>query len=118
MLALNDGGWRLDDCVVDQCGLPPDADRGRREGRQRDGEIGARAEFDEAFDWYERQRAGLGVEFAEHVQAVFDTISARSEQHAPVHRDVRKALVRPFPFSVIYRIRSNRVIVLAVFHNK
>jgi hypothetical protein len=30
----------------------------------------ARAEFDEAFDWYEQQRAGLGVEFAERVQAV------------------------------------------------
>ena len=30
----------------------------------------ARAEFDEAFDWYGQKRAGLGVEFAERVQAV------------------------------------------------
>jgi len=25
--------------------------------------VEAQAEFDEAFDWYEQQRAGLGVEF-------------------------------------------------------
>ena len=78
----------------------------------------ARVDFDEAFDWYEQQRAGLGVEFAERVQVVFNSISAMPELHATVYRDVRKALVRPFPYSVIYRIRNNRVIVLAVFHNK
>jgi len=26
--------------------------------------VEAQAEFDEAFDWYEQQRAGLGVEFS------------------------------------------------------
>jgi plasmid stabilization system protein ParE len=78
----------------------------------------ARAEFDAAFDWYERQRAGLGPEFAERVQAVFDRISATPEMHAKVYRDVRRALVRQFPYSVYYRLRTDRVVVLAVFHNK
>ena len=36
----------------------------------------ARAEFDEAFDWYEQQRSGLGVDFVTQVQEVFDRISA------------------------------------------
>jgi plasmid stabilization system protein ParE len=62
---------------------------------------------------------GLGVEFAEHVQAVFDRISAMPELlHAVVYRDMRKALVRKFPYSVFYRIKPGRVIVLAVFHGK
>lgn len=78
----------------------------------------ARAEFNEAFDWYEQQRPGLGVQFAERVQVVFDSIAAMPEMHAPVYRDVRKALVKPYPYSVIYRIRGNRVVVLAVFHSK
>ena len=42
----------------------------------------ARAEFDEAFDWYEEQRAGLGIEFAARVQAAFDRISARARHPA------------------------------------
>ena len=78
----------------------------------------AQAEFDEALDWYERQRAGLGVEFVDRVHAVFDRISATPEMHAVVYRDVRKALVRQFPYSVFYRIRADRVVVLTVFHNK
>src|SRR3954466_12490981 len=78
----------------------------------------ARAQFDEAFDWYERQRSGLGVEFVERVQDVFDRISNTPELHAVVHRDIRRALVRKFPYSVFYRIRSGQVVVLAVFHGK
>jgi plasmid stabilization system protein ParE len=78
----------------------------------------ARAEFDAAVDWYERQNAGLGSKFVERVQAVFDRISATPEIHTKVYREVRKALVRRFPYSVYYRIRSDRVVVLAVFHNK
>lgn len=76
------------------------------------------ADFDEAFDWNERQQPGLGVKFAEHIQAVFDRISATPELHAPVFRDVRRVLVRLFPYSVVYRFRGDRVVVLAVFHNK
>jgi plasmid stabilization system protein ParE len=78
----------------------------------------ARADFDGAFDWYEEQQTGLGVEFADRVQAVFQSIAAMPESHPAVYRDVRKALVRPFPYSVIYRIRGGRVVVLSVFHNK
>ena len=47
----------------------------------------AQAEFDEAFDWYEDHRPGLGVEFAERVQRVFDTISAMPEMHGRVFGD-------------------------------
>ena len=72
----------------------------------------ARAEFDEAFDWYEQQRVELGVEFAECVQAVFDRISAMPELHAVVHRDVRKALIRKFSYAVFYRVRSGRIGVI------
>ncbi|HEY2156637.1 MAG TPA: type II toxin-antitoxin system RelE/ParE family toxin [Isosphaeraceae bacterium] len=78
----------------------------------------AHAEFDEAFDWYEQQRAGLGVEFAGHVRAVFDRIAAMPELFAPVYRDVRKASVRKFPYTVFYRVKPKSVVVLAVFHGK
>lgn len=62
----------------------------------------ARADFDDAFDWYERQRPGLGVDFVTHVQAVFDEIGARPETYADVFPDVRRATVHRFPYSVFY----------------
>jgi plasmid stabilization system protein ParE len=78
----------------------------------------AQAEFDSAIDRYERQQPGLGTEFAKRVQAVFDRIATTPELHAKVYREIRKALVRRFPYAVYYRPRVDRVVVLAVFHNK
>jgi hypothetical protein len=36
----------------------------------------AQAEFDEALDFYERQRPGSGMKFAARVQDLFDRIGA------------------------------------------
>jgi plasmid stabilization system protein ParE len=78
----------------------------------------AQADFDEAFDWYESQRPGLGIDFTAQVQEVFDRISANPLLHAVVFQDLRKAVVRRFPYSVIYRAEATQVLVLAVFHSK
>lgn len=64
----------------------------------------ARADFDEAFDWYEAQQPGLGVDFAARVQEVFDRISANPLLHVAVFQDVRKAIVQRFPYCVFYRL--------------
>ena len=77
----------------------------------------ARAEFDEAFDWYEQRRSGLGVDFVVQVQEVFDRISTTPELYAQILRDVRRAVVRRFPYSVFYKIESQQVVVLAVFYS-
>ena len=78
----------------------------------------ARAEFDEAFDYFEGQRPGLGVAFAERVQEVFDRIGANPLLHAIVFADIRKAVVAQFPYSVFYRAEATRVEVLAIFHSR
>jgi plasmid stabilization system protein ParE len=78
----------------------------------------AQAEFDEAFDYYEGQQPGLGVDFAARVQQVFDRISATPQMHAVVFADVRKAVVSRFPYCVFYRAESARVEVIAIFHNR
>jgi plasmid stabilization system protein ParE len=77
----------------------------------------ARSEFDEAFDFYEAQRPGLGVAFADRVQEVFDRIAANPQTHAAVFEDVRKAVVARFPYCVFYRAEAARVEVIAVFHS-
>lgn len=57
----------------------------------------ARAEFDEAADWYERRRPGLGVAFAARVREALDRVAEDPARHATVYRDVRKTLVARFP---------------------
>ncbi len=77
----------------------------------------AQAEFDEAFDYYERQRPGLGLAFLARVQDVFDRIGMNPHMHAIVLADIRKAVVAKFPYSVFYRAEPARVQVIAVFHS-
>jgi toxin ParE1/3/4 len=77
----------------------------------------AKAEFDEAFDWYDARRAGLGTEFVAEVQMVFDRIAANPLMHAAMLEDIHKGVVRRLPYSVFYRPHSNRVEIITVFHN-
>jgi toxin ParE1/3/4 len=77
----------------------------------------AQAEFDEAFDYYESQKPGLGIAFTHRVQEVFDRIAANPKMHAVVFADVRKAVVKRFPYCVFYRSDPARVEVIAVFHS-
>jgi plasmid stabilization system protein ParE len=76
----------------------------------------AKQEFDEAYDWYESQQAGLGERFAAQVQIALNRIATMPQIHATIHEDVRKAVVRRFPYCVYYRQEESLVRVLAVFH--
>jgi plasmid stabilization system protein ParE len=78
----------------------------------------ARREFDGAFDWYEQQRPGLGVEFVACVEEAFRQIARTPELRAKVRRNVRRAPVHRFPYSVYYTIEADRISVIAVFHSK
>ena len=55
----------------------------------------ARIEFDEAFDWYEQKRKGLGLDFKSRVQGVLDRIVATPEMYPTHYRDAQRALNSP-----------------------
>ncbi|MFH1114387.1 MAG: type II toxin-antitoxin system RelE/ParE family toxin [Pseudomonadota bacterium] len=78
----------------------------------------ARSEFDDAVDWYELHRPGLGADFVAHVQEVFDQISTTPRLYSPIFQNVRRAVVRRFPHLILYKIEPQQVVVLAVFHSK
>jgi toxin ParE1/3/4 len=77
----------------------------------------ARREFDEAGDWYEKERPGLGMEFLDEIQLLIQRIATTPEQFPMLHRDVRKAVARRFPYCIYFRERNELVVVLAVFHS-
>jgi plasmid stabilization system protein ParE len=76
----------------------------------------ARAEFDDAADWYEQRRAGLGASFTAAVEGVLHRFAAQPDFYAEVHQGVREALVPGYPYCVYYREEPRQVVVLAVFH--
>jgi plasmid stabilization system protein ParE len=75
-----------------------------------------REELDEAYSWYENQQTGLGEDFLDCVDDLLERISQMPESYAIVYRDIRRAVLRRFPYAVYYRIISSRVVVIAIFH--
>jgi plasmid stabilization system protein ParE len=78
----------------------------------------ARLEFAEAFDWYERQRPGLGRDLAACVEQAFIRIAQTPELGERVFRHVRRVVVHRFPYSVYYTVEPERIVVIAVFHGR
>lgn len=76
----------------------------------------AQAEFDAAATWYEGQRHGLGGDFVSEVQQVLDTIAGQPDRYPVVAGNVREASVNRFPYCVYYRVKPDRVVVIAVYH--
>lgn len=77
----------------------------------------AEADFDTAADWDEQQ-AGLGAEFTDRVRKVLTQIGQTPELHGVIHQDIRRARVQRFPYLVFYRVRPDRVEVIAVLHGR
>ncbi len=78
----------------------------------------ARVEVFEAQDWYESRSLGLGLEFARSLEAAISA-AMRNPSAFPVASDgCRQALLRKFPYSLIYRVSGDELLVIAVFHHR
>lgn len=71
--------------------------------------------------WYEEQRVGLGERFFDQILATIESIGRSPERFAVYEgsqnpRHLRRAIVSRFPYAVIFEIRSDYVLIVAVTH--
>ena len=71
-----------------------------------------------AVRWYEEQRPGLGTEFAAACRSMLALIQDRPQMLRLVHGNVRRVLLRRFPYAIFYRHRESELLVLAVMHER
>jgi len=76
----------------------------------------ARAELIAAQDWYESEAAGLGRRFRQTIDALIERMSDNSRQFPTVFKNIRRALVRRFPYSLFFVVEDDAIIVIACFH--
>lgn len=78
----------------------------------------AEQDLRDAQRWYEEQRSGLGNEFRTTADSLIRRIVERPRLYPEVYRDVRRAVMRRFPYLVYYILSPEAVVVLACLHSK
>lgn len=76
----------------------------------------AEAEFNDAIDYYEDKERGLGYDFAVEVYATIQRITTFPKAWPVMENDVRRSLVRRFPYGILYSEATEEIWVVAVMH--
>jgi hypothetical protein len=76
----------------------------------------AEAEFVEAIEYYEVREIGLGLDFAAEVHAAIQRATTFPTAWQMVSQDVRRALVRRFPYGILYAIDAETIFFVAVMN--
>lgn len=80
--------------------------------------LSAEQEMFDAACYYEMQAPGLGADFLNKIELAFLDIAEAPERWPVVRDNIRRRLIRRFPYSLLYRIDPAEIIILAVMHQK
>jgi len=76
----------------------------------------ALAEFQEAAQYYEASKAGLGEKFRVAVETAIRSILLNPMRWRMVDEDVHRAVVEIFPYHVLYTVEEHCILILAIAH--
>ncbi|MDA8124052.1 MAG: type II toxin-antitoxin system RelE/ParE family toxin [Deltaproteobacteria bacterium] len=76
----------------------------------------AQCELDDAFQWYEEQMQGLGRELLNEVDGSIRRIARWPATGREIFTDVRRCLVKRFPYGIIYGIEEDTIVVVSIAH--
>ncbi len=78
----------------------------------------AERELNEAAQYYELERPGLGQAFLNEVERCLRSIVEHPEAGTLIRGGVRRRILRRFPYGLLYTIKADGVRVLAVMNLK
>ena len=77
----------------------------------------AKIELDDAIEWYEIEKVGLGVKFKAEIDAAFSRILRWPTWSINISPNVYRIRVKIFPYKVLYSLIGDDIVILAISHN-
>ena len=74
----------------------------------------ALAELADEAVYYDSKASGLGERFINEIEAAIGIAGGFPEMGAPFKFGTRRVFPKKFPFSIVYRIHADEIIILAV----
>lgn len=78
----------------------------------------ADAELTEARQWYSHHRKDLDLEFMQCIEIALQRIGSNPLLCPVVYGNLRRAVVRRFPFAILYEVTAEEIEIIAVFHSR
>ena len=77
-------------------------------------DVAGDADIEAAFDWYESEQPGLGLEFLDEVRAAYARILDGPFKYQELRSGIRRALTRRFPYAIYFSLENDLIVVIAV----
>ena len=77
-------------------------------------DVAADADIEAAFEWYESEQLGLGLEFLDEVRAAYTRILDGPFKYQELRIGIRRAITRRFPYAIYFSVEDDLILVIAV----
>ena len=78
----------------------------------------AARDLEQARNWFDQREAGLGDRFLASVEQTLERISKNADQYQIALLDLHRAPIRPFQYSLWYRVLPDESIVVAALSDR
>lgn len=78
----------------------------------------ATIEIIEGYDWYESQQEGLGLDFLNELDELYNILQRNPNTFSYFDKPVREGKINRFPYTVVYEIFNETIVVYSVFMSK
>ena len=78
--------------------------------------VEAETELNEAIEYYEDKEKGLGYDFAVEVYSALERTASYPKAWPTFEGEIRRSLVRRFPYGVLYSVEIGEIYIVAVMH--
>ena len=78
----------------------------------------AERELNDAALYYEHESSGLGFSFLDEVERYIEDIASNPERWPKIRGQVRRRLLRRFPYAILYSVKTHGIRILAIMNLK
>lgn len=78
-------------------------------------------DYNEAYEWYESQKKGLGERFLAFVRQKIEQIAEHPEHYGVrIRKNYREVQMDVFPYLIVYKIykRQGTILIVSIHHTK
>ena len=69
-----------------------------------------------AFDWYENESPGLGLEFLDELREAYNRMGDSPLKYPHLRSGIRRVLLKRFPYAVYFATEDDVMVMVAVLH--